>query len=156
MTPLTLERPSMEDILFICDHAAEEDQREWGSTHWGGWNRNTIATTIGLYMEGVAHVFREADGTPFCASGFHMSSPGVARSWTIRTEAWKHNLVQCVRMSRRVIAALLQTEGVNRLEAWCPSWADRWPQALGLEREAVLRHYATDGTDIVIWSRVKE
>lgn len=152
---LMLEKPSVKDIEYVVRNAAPEDQREWGSTHFGGWSCNTIATTIALYMDGIAHVFREADGTPFCLSGFHMEAPGVARSWTIRTEAWKRHLVTCTRVSRQVIARLLEADTVRRLEAWCPAWAERWPRALGLEKEAVLRHYASDGTDIVIWSRVK-
>lgn len=156
MSELALERPTPEDIAYICAHAADDDKREWGTTHFGGWSCNTIAATIGVYMDGVANVFKEADGTPFCASGFFVGAPGVARAWTIRTDGWKRHLLSCARTSRRVIERLLAAPDVNRLEAWCPAWADRWPAALGLEREAVLRRYATDGTDIVIWSRVKE
>lgn len=156
MTELRLERPTPDDIAFICAHAADADKREWGTTQFGGWSCNSAAATIGLYLDGVAHVFKEADGTPFCASGFHVDSPGVAHAWTIRTDGWARHLLSCARTSRRVMERLLESGAVHRLEAWCPAWAERWPLALGLEREAVLRRYSADGTDIVIWSKVKE
>lgn len=150
-----LEKPTMRDLLAICHAASEDDKREWGGTHFGGWDPELIATTCSFYLNGVAHVFREPDGTPYCASGFHMTSPGVARSWTIRTDAWKRHLRECVRVSRFVMARLMECPDVRRLEAWCPEWATRWPEALGLEREAVLRNYASDGGDFVIWSKVR-
>lgn len=150
-----LEKPTLEDLRAICAAASADDVREWGATQFGGWDVERIAAMCGLYLEGVAHVFREADGTPYCASGFHMVSPGVARSWTVRTDAWKRHLRECVRVSRFVMGALLENPAVNRLEAWCPAWAVRWPQALGLEQEAVLRRYGSDGSDYVIWSKVR-
>lgn len=153
---IQLERPTMTDLQAICAHASADDQREWGATHFGGWNPELIATTCGFYLEGVAHVFREADGTPYCASGFHVTAPGVARSWTIRTDGWKRHLRECVRVSRFVIARLMESPDVRRLEAWCPAWAVRWPESLGLEREAVLRQYGADGGDFVIWSKVRD
>ena len=152
---IALEKPTMDDLLAICANASADDQREWGTTQFGGWDAERVASMCFLYLEGVAHVFREADGTPYCASGFHASSPGVARSWTIRTDGWKRHLRECVRVSRFVIARLLENPAVNRLEAWCPAWAVRWPEALGLEKEAVLRSYASDGGDMVIWSKVR-
>lgn len=152
---IRLEKPTPAELLDICRAASADDQREWGSTHFGGWNPELIATTCGFYLEGVAHVFRDGDGTPYCASGFYAVAPGVARSWTIRTEAWKRHLRECVRVSRFVIGLLMESDGVHRIEAWCPAWAPRWPEALGLEREAVLRRYASDGSDLVIWSKVR-
>lgn len=156
MSELRLERPTPEDIAYLVAHATDDDRREWGSTRFGGWSAAMAEATIAVLMEGVSHVFRESDGTPFCASGFHVSSPGVASSWTIRTAGWRKHLVSCVRVSRQVMAALLATDEIRRLEAWCPDWATKWPQTLGLEREAVLRRYAADGSDIVVWSKVKE
>lgn len=152
---IRLEKPSIDDLRAICAGASTDDQREWGATHLGGWDAERIATICGLYLDGVAHVFREHDGMPYCASGFHVTGPGVARSWTIRTDAWKRHLCECVRVSRFVIGKLMESPEVRRLEAWCPVWAARWPQALGLEKEAVLRHYGSDGTDYVIWSKVR-
>lgn len=155
MTPLVLEKPTLEDIRRVVANVAVEDRREWDTTHLGGWSCNTVEATLALYMDGIAHVFRESDGTAFCLSGFQVVAPGVARSWTIRTDAWKRHLVECTRVSRKVIARLLESGAARRVEAWCPAWAERWPQALRLEKEAVLRQYANDGTDVVVWSRVK-
>lgn len=152
---IALEKPSMADLLTICASASADDVREWGTTQFGGWDVDRVAAMCSLYLDGVAHVFREPDGTPYCASGFHAVSPGVVRSWTIRTDAWKRHLRECVRVSRFVIARLLENPAVNRLEAWCPAWAERWPMSLGLEKEAVLRRYASDGGDVVIWSKVR-
>ncbi len=152
---IVLQKPTIDDLRTICANAAPEDRHEWGVTHFGGWDAELVATECSLYLDGAAHVFREADGTPYCASGFYASSPCVARGWTIRTEAWKRHLRECVRVSRFVMDELLKSPGVNRLEAWCPIWAQRWPEAIGLEKEGVLRHYGSDGTDFVMWSRVR-
>jgi ribosomal protein S18 acetylase RimI-like enzyme len=71
---------------------------------------------------------------------------------------WEKYWFPVTRIARRAMDAMLQSKQAHRLECishYSREKAFKWYSALGYNKEATLYGYCADGSDAVLFSRVK-
>lgn len=107
----------------------------------------------------VALVANDDPGRALVVAGFISQRPGVSRTWMLATdEAWEEHGKELTVYTERGIALQLVLGRLHRVETICPdshSMAKAWYPRLGLEQEATLAKYCTDGSDAALFVRLR-
>jgi hypothetical protein len=113
----------------------------------------------GYSAPGHKWVIRNDKREPLCVGGFVRERPGVWRDFMMTTpQAWAQHGFQVTRICRRIMDAMLISGEAHRLECIAPlsrQHVFKWYKILGYNKEATLHGYCADGSDAVIFSRVK-
>jgi hypothetical protein len=105
----------------------------------------------------------KADDEPVCAGGLVLQRPGVWRDFMLTTpEAWAKYWFPITRVCRRIVVGALAS-GAHRVECITPATRlaarpeiEEWYRVVGYTREATLWRYCADGSDAVVFSRVRK
>ena len=146
-------------VRFITAHA--EDLIEQGRKDFG--SLADADTTMKPYFDVVA----EQAGMAYSIiqDGHLILSAGVYRVWDGVGEAWllpSHRLLKkpaaAVRTVRRFLDDIAEQNNFVRVQATTHRQFERgrrFLEWLGFEREGVLRNYGPDGSDHIIYARIK-
>lgn len=150
-------KPSLSDLLLICDRLPEDERQQYEAFTGQVYSRDEHALQLAC-KSGPSWVLT-LDGQPLCAAGFDYIRPGVWQDWMVNTpEAFNPNWRTTTKHVRRVMDAMLDQTDTHRLQ--CVSLASRtaahrWYAVLGLAPEGTLRAYGANGEDAIMFSRVK-
>lgn len=151
-------KPTLSDILLICDRLPEDEREQWEAFTGQTFDRDTMALQIAS-KSGPSWVLC-GDGNLICAAGYDYVRPGVWQDWMINTpEAFGQHWRSTTKHVRRGMDAMLDQTDAHRLQ--CISLASRihahrWYAVLGLAPEGTLRAYGANGEDAIMFARVKD
>lgn len=151
-------KPTLSDILLICDRLCEDERRQYEAFSGQCYDRDTFA--LGLATKAGPSWVLCADGRPICAAGYDYIRHGVWQDWMINTpEAFGKHWRTTTKYVRRGMNAMLDQTDAHRLQ--CISLASRvdahrWYAVLGLAPEGTLRAYGVNGEDAIMFARVKD
>lgn len=86
---------------------------------------------------------------------------GVAELWKGRASAWallSYDAGRSMRPLHRMVEDFLDNCGIRRVEAYVgPDFepGHRWARMLGFEREGFMRAFHTNGSDVVLYARIR-
>lgn len=151
-------KPSLSDILLICDQLPGDEREQYEAFTGQPFNRDTMA--LGLASKPGPSWVLCGDGSPIAAAGFDYIRPGVWQDWMVNTpEAFGQHWRTTTKHVRRAMNAMLDQTDTHRLQ--CVSLASRihahrWYAVIGLAPEGTLRAYGANGEDAIMFARVKD
>lgn len=151
-------KPTLSDILLICDRLPEDEREQYEAFTGQRFDRDTMALLIAS-KSGPSWVLC-GDGHPICAAGFDYIRPGVWQDWMVNTpEAFGQHWRTTTKHVRRGMDAMLDQTDAHRLQ--CISLASRihahrWYAVLGLAPEGTLSAYGANGENAIMFARVKD
>jgi hypothetical protein len=100
---------------------------------------------------------------PICIGGFVPQRPGVYRDFMLTTPAaWGKHWFAVTRIARRAMDGMLRSRMAHRLECIAPAQRlasrpciEKWYSIIGYNKEAALYGYCANGSDAVMFSRVR-
>ena len=153
---MTLTRPSLQQLLWICLNLAEDQRAQWEVLGFGNYSPETTAWIL-YNRPGMAHVFVDNE-LPYMACGFTPLNAKVVESWSVNTDARSGHDIEITRVCRAAIQAVFET-GVERIQVRCleeSTEAQRWYHALGLVLESTNVRVGRNGESVCTWVRFKE
>jgi len=153
--------PLLLDFIKICAALPEDERKQIEA--FSGHAYDIDGAAVGNFMvAGPKWVAKDENDQPVAIGGFVEQRPGVYRDFLLSTpDAWSKYWFQLTRICRRVMDGMLHN-GVHRLECVVPanrlsSRAElaRWYKVLGYNKESLHYGYCADGTDAVMFSRVR-
>jgi hypothetical protein len=149
--------PLLLDFIKVCARMPEDERRQLEA--FTGHPYDIDGAAVGNFMaQGPKWVFK-VDDEPIIVGGFTQQRPGVWRDFMLTTpEAWGKHWFSVTRMCRRIMDDMIHAPGVHRLE--CISHAKRakahdWYRVLSYNLEGTMYGYCADGSDAVLYSRVR-
>src|ERR1700675_3535867 len=157
----TYTNPLLLDFIKVCLNMPQ-DEREQLEAFTGEKYDVDNAAVGNFTVPGPKWVIK-ADDKVLCIGGFVPQRPGVYRDFMLTTpEAWEKHWFGVTRVARRTMDAMIKSGQAHRLECIAPMvrlaarpGIEDWYKVLGYTREAPLWRYCADGTDAVIFSRVR-
>lgn len=118
-----------------------------------------VAARSFMNTDGPAYVMVGRDGLPFLIGGFQPVRAGVFDGWLAGTlDGWETHGLTITRICRRLLDQVL-SNGAHRVQiaalASRTAAHDWYERGLGMQREGVLRGYSADGSDAVMFSKVR-
>lgn len=153
--------PWLIDFLKVCAAMPEDERKQLES--FAGQKYEIDGAAVGNFsVDGPKWVIK-ADDEPICVGGFVPQRPGVWRDFMLTTPiAWEKHWFAVTRTCRRAMNAMFESGQAHRLECIAPAarlayrpQIEDWYKVLGYTREATLWRYLADGSDAVIFSRVR-
>lgn len=150
--------PTLLDFIKVCLQMPEDERKQIEAISGQPYDIDSIAAG-NFTVLGPKWVFKDENDEPVVVGGFVPQRPGVWRDFMLTTPAaWEKHWYSVSRNCRRAMDAMLVSKQAHRLE--CIAHASRtkafeWYRLLGYNKEAVLHGYNADGSDAVIFSRVK-
>lgn len=153
--------PFLLDFIKVCAKMPQDEREQLEA--FTGEKFDIDGAAIGNFtVLGPKWVVKVAD-EPICVGGFVPQRPGVYRDFMLNTpEAFEQYWFSVTRIARRAMDAMFKSGQAHRLECIAPatrlaarSQIEDWYKVLGYTREAPLWRYCADGSDAVIFSRVK-
>ena len=144
------------DLLQVCFQLPPDEREQYEAFTGLEYDPENLATM--LYGAPEPRWTIWVDMAPIFIAGFTQIRPGVLQDWAVTTpQAWDAHWRPVTRIVRGAMAEMLQTRA-HRLQ--CVSLASRtlahrWYEALGLEREGLLRGYGANGEDAIMFSRLR-
>lgn len=133
----------------------EKAQRDLAEAYW---NDELVACCTAALSRGAAVTLSGPDGSVGCIVGLNRLWPGVASAWSITTRHLGAFPVAYTRAARRLLEAAMSEHGLHRVEitvhAGFPA-GQRWARALGFEVESTLAKYGSDGSDFIMYRRLR-
>lgn len=157
---VTYTNPLLLDFVKVCIKMPEDERAQLEA--FTGEPYDIDGAAIGNFTVAGPKWVIKADDEPICIGGFVPQRPGVYRDFMLTTpDAWGKHWFAVTRIARRVMNAML-VETAHRVECIVPAsrlayrpCIENWYKVLGYTREAPLWRYCADGTDAVIFSRVR-
>jgi hypothetical protein len=151
--------PLLLDFIKVCLNMPQDERDQLEA--FTGEKFNIDGAAIGNFTVAGPKWVIKADDEPICIGGFVPQRPGVYRDFMLTTpQAWDHWFA-VTRVARRAMDGMLKN-GAHRLECVAPAARlayrpeiERWYSVLNYKKEAPLWRYCADGTDAVMFSRVK-
>jgi hypothetical protein len=152
--------PLLLDFVKVCINMPQDEIEQLEA--FTGEKFNIDGAAVGNFTVPGPKWVIKADDEPICIGGFVPQRPGVYKDFMLTTpEGWDKHWFAVTRIARRAMDAML-ANGAHRLECITPAnrlaarpKIEQWYGLLGYTREAPLWRYCADGTDAVIFSRVK-
>ena len=153
--------PLLLDFIKVCINMPEDERKQLEA--FTGQPYDIDGAAVGNFtVEGPKWVIK-ADDEPIVIGGFVPQRPGVWRDFMLTTPgAWEKHWFHVTRICRRAMNAMLVSGQAHRLECICPAsrlaarpQIETWYGVIGYTREATLWRYLADGSDAVIFSRVR-
>jgi hypothetical protein len=157
---LRLARPMLQDFAYLAARLSESEQAQWCAvTGAGTFDADACARDFAKAGP-LQWVLVDPAGLPIYACGGNEVTHGVLQTWALGTaDGWATHGKTITKMTRRLIDAML-AEGYRRIQT--VSHVDRrdahvwYMRGLGMQREGVLRMANADGSDAVMFARVRE
>lgn len=156
MKPEIYKNPELVDFMLVMDNLQADEIRQFEAFTGETFNPQRAAAFYSL-RDGPKWLLA-AEGRPIAVAGFDMLREGVWQDWLFSTpEVWKNHWRYATKACRGAMDAMLQT-CAHRLQ--CVSLASRvdahrWYRPLGYIQEGILRGYAANGEDAIMFSRIK-
>lgn len=155
---IRLGRPIVEDFAYLARRMRPDEIEQFTSMSGFDFDADVAARAF-VMTPGQTFVLVDRGNMPVVAGGFEPLRPGVYSGWMVgTTEGWSRYWRAITRHTRRLHDKVL-SEGAHRIEiiakasrVFAHDWYER---GLLMEREGVLRGYCADGSDAVMFSRVK-
>jgi hypothetical protein len=153
--------PLMLDFIKVCI-AMPQDEREQLEAFTGEPYTVDGAAVGNFTVVGPKWVIK-ADDEPIAIGGFVLQRPGVWRDFMLTTpDAWGKHWFAVTRIARKAMDAMFTSEQAHRLECIAPAQRlayrpciEKWYRVLNYKREATLWRYCADGSDAILFSRVR-
>lgn len=156
---MILPRPTMRDLLYLCQSIRPDERRQWELLHGAKWDVADAAHGF-FNRAGVMFALKDdSSSLPIVAGGWHEYQPGVWDSWMIGTPGgWAMRWRSITKACRKVMDKLME-RGARRLEtvsiASRTEACDWYVRGLLMHHEATFAQYATNGEDAVLYARVR-
>jgi hypothetical protein len=152
--------PLLLDFIKVCLNMSQDEREQLEA--FTGEKYDVDSAAVGNFTVPGPKWVIKTDDEVLCIGGFVPQRPGVYRDFMLTTpEAWKTHWFAITRIARRAMDGMLK-EHAHRLECIAPAARlayrpeiEKWYGLLGYTREAPLWRYCADGTDAVIFSRVR-
>ena len=152
--------PLLLDFIKVCLNMPQDEREQLEA--FTGEKYDVDAAAIGNFTVPGPKWVIKADDEVLCIGGFVPQRPGVYRDFMLTTPAaWETHWFAITRIARRAMDAMLK-ETAHRLECIAPAARlaakpeiEKWYGTLLYTREAPLWRYCADGTDAVMFSRVR-
>lgn len=154
--------PWLLDYIKVCATLPEDERAQIES--FVGEKFDIDRAAVGNYEALGPKWVVKIDDEPLAIGGFVPQRRGVWRDFMLTTPAaWeKANWFTLTRICRRAMDAMFESGEAHRLECIAPAARlayrpeiERWYKFLGYTREAPLWRYCADGSDAVMFSRVR-
>lgn len=151
--------PMVEDLGYLARNMRDDERDQFAAMVGAGTYDARVAARAYVMTAGPSWVLIDRADRPFAAGGFSEVRPGVWDAWGIGTpEAWVHHWRTITRHCRKAIDDMLAVDAhrvqivalASRTEAHI--WYRR---GLGMQEEGYLRGYCADGSDAVVFSKVR-
>jgi hypothetical protein len=152
--------PLLLDFIHVCLNMPQDEREQLEA--FTGEKYSVDGAAIGNFTVAGPKWVIKADDEPICIGGFVPQRPGVYRDFMLTTpDAWTRHWFTVTRTARKAMDGMLKN-GAHRLECITPM--DRlalrpkiedWYRLIGYTREAPLWRYCANGTDAVLFSRVR-
>ena len=157
---VTYTNPLLLDFIHVCLNMPQDEREQLEA--FTGEKYSVDGAAIGNFTVAGPKWVIKADDEPICIGGFVPQRPGVYRDFMLTTpDAWTRHWFAVTRIARKAMDGML-ANGAHRLECVAPM--DRlaarpkiedWYRLIGYTREAPLWRYCANGTDAVMFSRVR-
>lgn len=154
--------PFLFDFIRVCALMPVDERAQIEA--FVGEKYDIDRAAIGNYeIPGPKWVVKDEDA-PIVIGGFFRLRPGVWQDYMLTTPAaWtKKYAFTVTRICRRAMDAMLESGEAHRIQCIAPASRlakrpeiERWYGVMGYTREATLWRYCTDGSDAVVFSRVR-
>lgn len=152
---MTLIRPSLEQLLWICQNLEADQLAEHSAFGFGDYNPAITAWTL-YNCNGPSHVFVD-DDLPYMAAGFSMFNSRSVETWAVSTPDRQGHSVTVTRTCRGAMDDLFEA-GVQRIQTRCASsrtQAREWYSTLGLVLESEQKSMGKNGENLVTYVRFR-
>jgi hypothetical protein len=151
--------PLLLDFLRVCVNLPQDERDQLKALT--GYEYDVDGAAIGNYSVPGPKWVAKVNDEAVCIGGFVPQRPGVWRDFMLSTPTvWEHGF-QITRICRKAINHML-ANGAHRLECVVPALRlayrpeiEKWYTAIGYKREASLWRFCADGSDAVMFSRVR-
>ena len=158
----TYTNPLLLDFIKVCINMPQDEREQLES--FTGEKYDIDRAALGNYSVAGPKWVIKADDEPICIGGFVPQRPGVYRDFMLTTPAaWEKHWFAVTRIARKAMDSMLLSKTAHRLECVAPAsrlayrpCIEKWYKLLGYTREAPLWRYCADGSDAVIFSRVRQ
>ena len=152
--------PLLLDFIKVCLNMPQDEREQLEA--FTGEKYDVDSAAVGNFTVPGPKWVIKAEDEVLCIGGFVPQRPGVFRDFMLTTPAaWEKHWFPITRIARRAMDALL-LNGAHRLECVAPAARlayrpeiEKWYSVLQYKKEATLWRYCADGTDAVLFSRVK-
>lgn len=150
--------PFLLDFVKVCMQMPDDERQQIEAVSGQPYDVDSVAVA-NFSVPGPKWVFKDENEEPVVVGGFVPQRPGVWRDFMLTTpQAWDKHGFSVTRNCRRAMDAMFKSGQAHRLE--CVALASRtkafeWYRILGYNKEGVLHGYNADGSDAVIFSRVR-
>jgi hypothetical protein len=156
---MNLRAPIVEDFAYLARRMRQDERDQFAAMVGSAYNPNAAAIAF-ISTPGMQFVLLGDDGLPVAAGGMEPSRPGVLDGWMIGTEdGWARHWRSITKTVRRIHDQALEA-GEHRIQiiatAARTAAHDWYERGLGMRQEGVLRGYCADGSDAVMYARIKE
>jgi hypothetical protein len=146
------------DCTYVCTNMRDADFSETSALTYDK-TRDAMAKSI-LNQGGESYTILNKKNQPVLIGGAYYDNPRVATIWLFATDKITiRDWWVTTQFITGLIDRMIESETAHRVQALSIGWrhvAHKWLQRFGLNKEAHLKHYAEDGSDVLIFSKVKE
>jgi len=137
--------------LFVPDDASEIVTQ---SAQAKDWPSDLKPHAMKMAAHGSAFTLRLADRRIICIAGIMRNHAASGTAWTVMAPGCWGHMGELTRILTNYLDGVVfrRVDMMVRAE-FAPG--HRWAARLGFKREAVLRHWAPDGGDMVVHARIK-
>ena len=147
------------DCAFVCTNMREDDFLETSSLSFAKTRDAMVKATLDE-VSGEHYTVLNRKGEPVIIGGAYYDNPNVATMWLFAAKnITKRDWWVGTQFIIGLIDRMFENGMAHRIQALSISWrhiAHKWLQRFGLNKEAHLKHIAEDGSDVLIFSKVKE
>lgn len=153
--------PWLVDFLKVCASMPQDEREQLEA--FTGEKYNIDSAAVGNFTVPGPKWVIKADDEPISIFGAVPQRPGVWRDFMLNTpQAFEKHWFQVTRIARRAMDAMFISGQAHRVECIVPAKRlayrpeiEKWYSILNYKREATLWRYLADGSDAVIFSRVR-
>ena len=149
---------TLADCIYVCTNMRKEDYLETASLSFEK-TRDEIARGV-INQLGESYTVLNKNKEPVLIGGAYYDNPKVATMWLFATKnITKRDWWVGTQFIIGLIDRMFENGMAHRIQALSIGWrhvAHKWLQRFGLSKEAHLKHIAEDGSDVLIFSKVKE
>lgn len=94
------------------------------------------------------------DGVPIAALGCVLDYPGVAMAWALISEEARGHGLALTKATKEVVEGWIEFYGLHRLHCLVTPEKEeymRWIEAIGFERESLMKHITPDKGDMYLY-----
>tara|TARA_R110000765_G_scaffold129519_1_gene227884 strand:- start:747 stop:1232 length:486 start_codon:yes stop_codon:yes gene_type:complete len=146
------------DCTYVCTNMRDADFSETSALTYDK-TRDAMAKSI-LNQGGESYTILNKKNQPVLIGGAYYDNPRVATIWLFATDKITiRDWWVTTQFITGLIDRMIESETAHRVQVLSIGWrhvAHKWFPKFGLNKEAHLKHYAEDGSDVLIFSKVKE